>query len=425
MESTYDIAVIGGGTAGSIAATQAGRLGARTLLVERSGVLGGTMTVAAICYPAQFFAWGEQVIAGIPWELTRRTLEITGELVPTPDVTRGDPSQRHIPLDKTVYAAVCDEAVLDAGVDVLLHTMLADVARDGDGWTVTLCTKTGLQEVSAKVLIDATGDANAVALADYEVIRPDTIQPGSMRLSCSGYDPDALDYDALTRAWRKAVDAGELKTTDLSVDDTGPELFLRAQGSIANHERVCCAETSEGRTAAEVEGRAAMLRAYRFLRTQPGLEGFRIDWAGNEIGIRETVVIRGKATVTGEDYLSGRFFDDAVSYAFYPVDEHRNDGQPGIKIWLEPNTLPTVPRGAMLPADSRFLIVAGRCISSDRVAHSALRVQCAVMAMGQAAGAMAALSAKSGVDAEDLPMPDVREVLRAYGAIVPEDVASV
>jgi hypothetical protein len=422
MDSTYDVIVLGGGTAGTIAAIQAGRAGAHTLLVEKNSMLGGTMTVAAINYPAHFFAWGKQIIAGIGWELVQRAYEITGQPVPTPDYTRDVPMPRHILVDRLVYATLCDEAVLGAGVDLLFHAMPATVAFEGDTWTVTVCTKTGLQETHAKVLIDATGDANAVAMAGYEVVRADVVQPASLRMQCSGYDAEALDYDALRSAACKAVAAGELVMTDLSVDDTGPELFLRAGGSIANHERVSRAETSEGKTNAELDGRRAALRMYTFLRQQPGLENFRIDSIAHEIGIRETVRIQGKSTITTLDYESGRLFEDAVCYAFYPFDEHRDDGVPTYKGPLEPNTLPTIPRGAMLPASSRCLIVAGRSISADRGAFSALRVQCPAMATGQAAGSMAALSAQTGVDPEELPLGDVHALLREHRAIIPGEV---
>jgi hypothetical protein len=165
-----------------------------------------------------------------------------------------------------------------------------------------------------------------------------------------------------------------------------------------------------------------MLRMYRFFRKQPGMEDFRLDWIAPQAGIRETVTIVGKATVTAGDYEVGRRFDDALCYAFYPIDEHLNDGA-GINARpLGRHVLPTIPRGALLPAGSRFLIVAGRCLSSDREANSALRVECPCMAMGQAAGAMAALSARTGIDPEDLPLDDILDLLTEFGAIVPGDV---
>jgi len=161
---------------------------------------------------------------------------------------------------------------------------------------------------------------------------------------------------------------------------------------------------------------------YRFFKKQPGLENFRIDWVCTETGVRETVTIKGKTTVTVADYEAGKRYDDAVCYAFYSVDEHLNDGRGVNYRTLKPGVLPTIPRGALLPADSRFLIAAGRCVSSDREANSALRVECPCMAMGQAAGVLAALSARTGVAPEGLPLEDVYAELRKHGAIVPGDV---
>jgi hypothetical protein len=422
MDTTYDVTVIGGGTAGVIAAIQAGRAGAHTLLVEKTSMLGGTITMAGINAPAHFFAWGEQIIGGIAWELMRKTWEETGQPIPTPDYTRDTSGPPHLTMDKEIFAALCDEMVLDAGVDLLFHTMPADVAFADDGWTVSLCTKTGLREVQTRALIDATGDANVVALAGFPLNRPDVVQPATLAMGFSGYDVEALDFDALKAASEAAIAAGELKTTDISWRDDGPERLLRKVGGNGNHLRAPQAETSEGKTAVEVEGRRAMLRAYRFFRKQPGLENFRIDWISPEAGIRETVTIQGKETVTVDDYEAGKVYDDAVCYAFYPVDEHLNDGVGINARRLGYHVLPTIPRGALLPVGSRFLIVAGRCLSSDREANSALRVECPCFAMGQVAGALAALSAQTGIDPEELPLEDVHTLLREHGAIVPGDV---
>lgn len=422
MQQIYDVVVIGGGTAGVVAAIQAGRAGARTLLVEKNGILGGTMTMGGINAPAHFFAWGTQIIAGIGWELVRRTLEETGAPVPGPEFTRDNDKPRHIGVDKAIFAAICDMAVLEAGVDLLFHAMPAAATFENDAWTVSICTKAGLQQTRAKVLIDATGDANVVQLAGFPTVRPEVVQPATLQLRIACYDPNALDYPALAAAVAAAVAAGTLKCTDVAWLGSNPEGFLRRFGSNANHVRAPHAEGSEGRSVVEVEARQAMLRMYRFFKEQPGLEGVRVEWICPEVGIRETVTIAGKATVTVADYEAGTVFEDALCYAFYPVDEHLNDGKGVNYRVLRPGVLPTIPRGALLPASSRFLIVAGRCLSSDHEAHSGLRVESPCMAMGQAAGAMAALSARTGIDPEALPLDDIYTLLRAHGAIVPGDV---
>lgn len=420
MQNQYDVVVVGGGTAGVIAAVQAGRAGARTLLIEKNGMLGGTMTVGGINAPAHFFAWGKPVIAGIGWELVRRTMEICGKPIPTPDFTIGNDKPGHVTMDKAVYAAVCDEAVLASGAELLFHVMPAAAVFENGAWSLTLCTKTGLQKTRAQALIDATGDANVVSLAGFPLVHSSIVQPATLQLRCSGYDVAALDFPALKAAADAAIAAGELKTTDLSWRNTGPESFLKGHGGNANHIWAPGADTSEGRSEAEVEGRRSLLRMYRFFKKQPGLDKFQIDWVCPETSIRETVTIQGKETVTVADYESGFFHETAVCYAYYNIDEHLNNGE-GINYRrLKPDVVPTIPRGALLPAGSRFLLVAGRCAASDREANSAIRVECPCMAMGQAAGAMAALSAKTKVDPEALPLGDVRALLRQHGAVVPE-----
>lgn len=133
--------ICAGGTAGITAAIQAGRAGARTLLVEKNAMLGGTMTVGGINAPAHFFAWGQQVIGGIGWELVRRTLEETGQPVPTPEFTYDNSRPRHLSMDKTIFAALCDKAVLDAGVDLLFHAIPAAARFEGDTWALDGVTR--------------------------------------------------------------------------------------------------------------------------------------------------------------------------------------------------------------------------------------------------------------------------------------------
>ncbi len=424
-QSNYDVVVVGGGTAGVIAAIQAGRAGAKTLLVEKNGMLGGTMTVGGVNYPALFFAWGKQIIGGIGWELVKKTLDETGQELPDmTEPTEGRPHwRRHIHINVPVFAALADQAVLDAGVDLQFHAMLAGVQRDAAGWQVQACTKSGLRTVTAKVLIDCTGDANAVSMAGLPVERPEPLQPATLVMRCSGYDIDQLDMKAIDAALDKAIADGRLQYTDVGWHrDRGARHFLHGRGQNANHVTAGPAETAEGRTCAEVAARQSMLRMHRFFRAQPGLENFTIDWITPEVGIRETVVIRGKDRITGKDYWAGRMYDDAVCYCFYPIDIHLDHGE-GVDLReLPQGTLPTIPRAAMLPADSERLIVAGRCISGDREAHSAYRVEAPCMAMGQAAGAMAALSVRTGKDAEQLPMADIHALLREHGAIIPGDV---
>jgi hypothetical protein len=137
-----------------------------------------------------------------------------------------------------------------------------------------------------------------------------------------------------------------------------------------------------------------------------------------ETGFRESYRIIGETVVTVQDYTSGRHFEDAVSYAFYPVDLHTRTGVKPKP--LKRGVVPTVPLSSLIPKGSKNIIVAGRCISSDRLANSALRVQAACMGMGQAAGATAALAAKNKTTPSSVPLDKIHGMLREHNAIVPE-----
>jgi len=137
-----------------------------------------------------------------------------------------------------------------------------------------------------------------------------------------------------------------------------------------------------------------------------------------QTGVRETYRIVGETTVTVEDYVSGRVGDDAVCHAFYPIDVHTEEGVEPKQ--LTQDVVPSVPLRALIPKGSRSLLAAGRCVSSDRLANSALRVQAPCMAMGQAAGAAAALATRDGVSPGQVAYAELVSLLRVHGAIVPE-----
>lgn len=423
-KQTFDVMVAGAGTAGVPAAIQAAQAGASTLLIDKNGIPGGTITVAGCAFPGIFHAWGKQIIAGTGWELVAKTVNECG--LTMPDFST--PPERHwhhqVRISGPVYAALCDEALLKAGVKILYHTMPAGVSySESDGWTVSLCTKTGLREIHARVLVDCTGDANLAALAGCKLRIPETTQPATLYSRPSGYDINKLDAAGIQAAAKAAFERGELEATDAGWDRTGPNpmTWLRSRGSNANHIHGYNAGTSKGKTDLEISARASILRIYRFLRKQPGLENLQIDTIQPECGVRETATIEGRKTITVDDYTGGRLWPDAVCHSFYPIDLHISDGKGLDCRKLAEGVVPTVPRDALLPASKNNLIVAGRCISSDRLANSALRIQATCMATGQAAGAMAALAASRNEEPGDIPMPELRDLLRRHGAIVPEE----
>lgn len=419
IKAGYDIAVVGAGTAGAIAAIQAGRLGLRTVLIEKNGMPGGTTTVAAVNFPGLFHAWGRQVIAGIGWELVSRAVAECGGQLPDFTVVPERHPQHQVRVNRAVYASLLCEALQQAGVSVLFHTIPAQVEEQEEGFLLTVCTKTGLETLRAGVVIDATGDANVVGLAGYPLVEHDTLQPGSLILTLAGYDFDALDKEHLRKVFQEAVEKGELTPEDDTFVRRNIVGFLAARGDNCTHVTNINGRTSTGRSEAELRSRTCLLHVYRFLRRQPGLEGLEIAFMAPECGIRETVTIQGEATITHEDYVSGRLWQDAVCYSFYPIDLHYARGGGIDTRPLQPGTVPTVPRGALVPKGSRRLLAAGRCLSSDREANSALRVQATCMACGQAAAVLAAQAVRENTGVMNVDMKGVYEILRQHRAIVP------
>ncbi len=425
MNTHYDVIVIGGGTAGVVAAIQAGWAGVKTLIVEKTGMFGGTMTNGGVNFPGLFHAWGKQVIAGIGWELVTQCVEETGGALPDFTDYQRPHWQLQIRVNPFVYAALCDEFLMDARVDILFHTMPISIQpqNGGKGWEVFLCTKSGVVNYACTVIIDTTGDANVATLAGFQTNVPEETQPATLAYMAGGYDMADLDIEAINRNFEHEVQAGRLAYTDVSWDTTGANVgaWLHNYGKGPNHIHHINAHDSHNKTKLELTARRSLLRLYRFLRRQRGLENLVIEQCSPECGVRETKTICGKSTIRVEDYQAGRIWDDAVCYAFYPIDLHTSSGIGLEKTSLQEGVVPTVPRGALLPAGSTNFLVAGRCLSSDRPANSALRVQATCMATGQAAGAMAALSARTGIDPEDLPLKDVHALLCEHGAIVPGD----
>jgi len=427
MRDRLDVLVVGGGPAGITAAIQSARLGARTGLVEKNGALGGTTTVAGVSLPGLFHAWGEQIIAGIGWELVREAVEVGGRALPDFSQWQLPHYRLQVRVDAAIYAALVDAEVVRSGVELLLHTMIAAAEWTGSEWRVTLASKEGLHEVRAARLVDATGDADVTALAGLTRLSTAEKQPGTLMIRLGGYDHvtlEGIDIAALDAAYDDAIADGRLRADDFQSTDRPLAKFLRHRGDNSIHVTGISGGTSVGRTQAELAGRRAFLRIWRFLKAQPGLEELRIDSWSIETGIRESFTIDGEKRITFDDYWTGRMWDDAVSYSFYPIDVHRSDGD-GVDIRrLDYGTLPTIPRGAMLPKGSPgTLIVAGRSISGDQEPNSAYRVQASCMAMGQAAGALAALSVRDDTTIGELPIPRLHDTLRAHGAIVPGDVA--
>lgn len=374
ISDEVDVLVVGGGTAGAIAAIQAGRAGSKVLLLERGSQLGGTMTTGGVAFPGLFDAWGKQVIAGIGWEIVKESVELDQGTFP--DFAKVP--QRHwhnqIYTNQFLYAILCEEKCEAAGVKIAYYEFPQSITKAGEGWEVQCVGFGTRRKVRCKQVIDCTGGAEVVGLLGLPRLREEERQPGSyLFMMGEAHEPGR---NQIHRLYVHGADSTNSRTV----------------------------------TEANLTGRKSILAKLR-------KEGKRLMHLQPETGFRESYRIVGETTVTVNDYRSGRKFEDAICYAFYPVDLHTKTGvkpEP-----LKPGTLPTVPLRALIPKGSRNIMVAGRSVSSDRLANSGLRVQAPCMGMGQAAGAAASLAAKAGTTPLEVPLKEIHALVRAHGAIVP------
>ena len=411
----YDVIVVGAGIAGVFAAISAARRGAKTLLVEKNALPGGTMTAAGVNYPGLFHAWGKQIIDGPCYEAIRRAEAMGGAVIPEIVERPQAHWMLQIRLNPFAFVSVCEEMLLESGVTVRYHAAPVWAECSGDGVQLGVAGKGERLCFSAGVLIDATGDADMTTLCGFATERSETLQPATLIQDIAGYDRDKIDAGRVAELYAAALANGTLAEGDLQYND--PMKAFR-EGRISMHIGGYDASSIAGKTALELAARAMLKRILSFLRTVPGGEGVYVRSFAPECGVRETKRIVGEGYMSVDNYLSGYVYPDAVAYCFYPVDLHEKVGVH--QIHLQPGIVPTIPYTALIPQGADRLLVAGRCAAGDTEANSAYRVQAACMAMGQAAGVAAAIAARMGVSVRQVPLGALRQELEALGAIVPQ-----
>lgn len=457
----YDVIVVGGGPSGFIAATAAARLGAKTLLIERYGFLGGMPTVACIGPISPFHFKDEQVVAGIPQQFIDRMVELGGS---TGHAKTTDPKGHGSYVcfyDRQVYKWAALQMVREAGADLLLHSFVSDVAvEDGKIRAVTTVSKSGEQTYGARVVIDATGDGDVAALAgaQYTVGRSDgTLQPATLMFEMAQVDTDAVkaymdanpdDFwrrseivtmrsfspqleqrhfcgQGFVQAVREATADGELQ---LGRDSVLFWTTVRPGVLHFNTTRVARVDalSAQDLTRAELEGREQVMSLAGFLRKRvPGFENAYVSDTGIQIGIRESRHISGDYVLTEEDVARGTKHPDVIARGYFPIDIHNPHGRKGAVndggVWRDIDESYDIPYRCLLPRGLDGLIVAGRAISATHEAHASFRTQGGVMAIGHAAGAAAAIAARDGVEPRQIDIPTLQQELEAEGALLRQD----
>ncbi|MEJ8852278.1 FAD-dependent oxidoreductase [Variovorax rhizosphaerae] len=416
-----EVVVCGGGVAGAMAAVAAARAGAAVVLVERYGFLGGNATAGAV---AQFNSWqtanGRRVVAGLADEVIERLLRYGGAGEHDVFVMSTGHKMDRIEYAPEVLKLVLDDMLQEAGVRPLLHASVLDVAVTGRQIdALHVLTKSGVVELRARVLIDASGDIDALKRAGATFLGLDegeALQPATMMFRFGPIDFerfDALSKDEIAVLARRGYDDGQLARAALhsSRDPFSNDGWF-------NISRLGIDATDAmALGAAEIEGRRQAWKAAQYLRQcVPGCEGGQLRAFGTQVGVRETRRIVGDHVLTSDELLLPEQFPDAIAAGAYPIDIHPAAGGELLYQGLGDDHAYQIPYRSLIPIGFDNALVVGRGVSATHSAHAAIRVMTISMAVGQAAGVAAALAAKHDGKVRSVPMPALRERLLGDGA---------
>jgi ribulose 1,5-bisphosphate synthetase/thiazole synthase len=425
IQAEYDIIVCGGGVAGFCAAIAAARAGVKTALVESSGMLGGVMTRGGNPEIGLFYANGKRIIGGIGWEFVNLLKKQGDAIFPDFENERVH-SRLNIHVNPFEAALMMDEMCFKDGVDLYFNHSVVDVISEGtDVKTVkgaVLSSISGLSLLEGTVIIDCTGDGSVsvFAGAKYEIGDDATgdVQPATLGFVIGGYDLNDIDREKAEIAYERAKTNGELTTGDYWPNRNIYDLFF-SKGINANHIHLGV-KGNNLLSVEQTEARRSVSRLINWARNNiKGAENIEITGFSEELSKREWRRVVCNKKVTVEEYVNAIDYDDAVCYSYYPIDLHQNGENSLYNSDIKMGEVPKIPYGALVVKGFNNLLVAGRCICSDRLANSALRVKSSCMAIGQVAGSAAAISVKYGCGVDNVSIDDIKKLCADLGAINP------
>lgn len=419
-----DVLVVGGGSAGTAAAVAAGRSGARTLLVESGGFLGGTGTRVLDTFYG-FYAPGpssEQVVGGIGWEVCERLRlrEMSFERPNTYGAGTG------ITYEPEALKVIWDELVDESGASVLLHaSMTAVLVWQGKVYGVVLDTKRGPFRAIASVVVDATGDGDVAWRAGAALapsLQLDEVQPATATFRLGGVDADPAPTRDIHRLMAEAVADGRFALPRLE-GSIHPTLLPGVRH--ANMTRVSGRDLTDPweLTWAEQEGRRQSWEYARFLAAcVPGYQASYLLGTSTRLGIRETRRLEGEYTLTGDDFRAAASHDDDIARCGAPIEDHAAGAATrweyvGGRSEPDDSTY-GIPYRTLVPRETDGLLAAGRFFSATHEAHASARSIGQCTAMGHAAGTAAALAADAGVEPRKVDHQALRARLQEAGARV-------
>lgn len=424
VAGTFDVIVAGGGPAGVIAAIAAARGGARTLLIERYGFVGGMATSALVTPISEFRVGSRQHIGGIPLELMERAAQLGGAEL--------DRDSGNWPVNDEIFKLAAQRMLLESGVTLLLHSWFADAVSEGSRVThVIVQNKSGRVAYGCEAVVDCTGDADVVRAVGLPTTKGDVLQPATLWFQLGGVDTDALQHlfgdavdgilpvsEPIRERLAELHRAGEVPLFG------GPwinSFFRDGLVSVNVLREPTDASDPEWFSRTETSLREKMHLIIDVLRRE--FPEFRDAWlakSGIQTGVRETHHIVGLYELSKDDIVNPKPFPDTVAKGAHTIDVHHTDSidQNEFVILRRPYN---VPFRSLVPQGSVNLVTAGRCLCADGPGFGSVRVMATCMAMGQGAGTAAALAVRDGLSMSEMDFDLLRQALIEGDAIVDFD----
>ncbi len=426
-----DVLVVGGGPAGLAAALAAAREGVETMLVERFGFFGGNLSQAMV-ESLVWYRHEETVEAGgIGRELEEYAAEFGGTYPDTESTGRL--------IDADMFKCAADRLITEAGVTPLLHCYVVDaLVENGEIKGVITESKSGRQAILAKVVIDASGDADVAARAgaSFRMEPKDRLMSVTVGFGVSGVDikafrehvrshpstisdwadkttgkEDQLFSAYFNRVFEQAREDGVIPP-DVPLEGYWHALTEAGEATGMNVVRVFNVDPTDvwDLTRGEIEGRKQVLWALEALRRyQPGFERAKLRTIGSSIGTRESRKILGRYELTEEDVMNHGKFDDTIGIFPEFLDAY------GLVLLPTTGRYFQVPYGIMVPRKVNRLLVSGRAVAGDRVSHSATRQMMCCAVTGQGAGVAGAVAVKAGTGTADVDIGELQKRLEDQG----------
>jgi hypothetical protein len=418
-----DVVVCGGGMAGTTAAVAAARAGAKTVLIERYGFLGGNATAGAV---GQFNGWqtasGRPVIGGIAREIVSSLEKIGGSNGHSTWIMSTGHKMDRVEYSPEVLKLVLDDMIMAAGVIPLFHSVVSGIETSARRIKrVSALAKGEDIQIKCQVVIDASGDLDVLQRAGaafLELGSTESLQPATMMFRFGPIDLDtfnAISPADLARLAHRGVESGYLARAALHMSKVP-----QSNDGWFNVSRLAVDATDPfALSHAEIDGRRQAAKAAQYLTaTVPGCANGRLVSFGTQVGIRETRRVQGDYVLTADDLRKAVEFSDTIAVGAYPIDIHPATGSDLKYEELGEDHSYNIPFRALIPSAIENALAVGRGISASHEANAAIRVMPIAMAIGQAAGLAAASAAATRSSIRDVDVSALRIKLLESGAIL-------